>query len=141
MAEQNLESIYRQLVNPEAIRQYLCDQIDEFERIINDDAQFCEKEIQATKDFLQHIEEKLRKKINQCRDQLNKFQEENQHTHQSNTEEYEKEIERVNEAFSSGEHYDGKFLSVHRNTSSAFLFQHSQNSTTTNDVSNNVKSS
>lgn len=110
MATQDLDAVYRQFANPEALRQYLGDQIDEFERTLNDDAQFCDKEIQATRDYLQQIDDKLRKKIDDYRGQLNQLQEKNQETHQRSTDQFDKEIEMVNEAFSSGQHFEGKFI-------------------------------
>ena len=141
MAKQDLESVYRQFANPEALRQHLGDQIDEFERILNDDQQFCDKEIQATRDYLQQIEEKLRKKIDYYRGRLNQLEETNQETYKRSTDQFDKEIEIVNEAFSSGQHFEGKFILLIDAHRVRFLFQRSKSFTTTSNGFKTAKKS
>ncbi|CAM4886561.1 unnamed protein product [Rotaria socialis] len=96
--------------NSEQIIQVLGDRIEEIERTLDEDEDFCNKDIDATYqaavNYLKSFEEKFNEKLNELKIKLEKIREENIDVSKQNKKQFDDEIEIVNEIFSSGKHQE-----------------------------------
>jgi hypothetical protein len=97
--------------NFEEIIQNLGDRIEDIERILNDDEDFCNNDIDATYQaalkYLKTFEIKFNKKLIELKNKLDRIRDENLHLSKQNKQEFDVEIEEINQLFSSGKHQEG----------------------------------
>jgi hypothetical protein len=95
----------------EELIKFLGDRIEEIERILNEDEDFCNKDIDATYQaalkYLKSFEIKFHEKLNELKDKLDRIREENIKTSKQNKQQFDDEIEEINHLFSSGKHQEG----------------------------------
>jgi hypothetical protein len=99
---------YEELIkDPEKLFQHLGDRIDEISRILDDDENFCKKDIDATEKYVKIIEEKFYKKIQELKNKLEEIRIENKKTSEQNKNQFNNEIQEINELFATGKHREG----------------------------------
>jgi len=95
----------------EELIKILGDRIEEIEHILNDDEDFCNKDIDATYQtalkFLKTFEIKFNEKLNELKIKLDQIREENINISKQNQKQFDDEIEIINQLFSSGKHQEG----------------------------------
>jgi hypothetical protein len=95
----------------EGLIEILGDRIEEIERTLHDDEDFCNKDIDATYQaalkYIQSFEESLNEKFNELKDKLDETREENVNISKQNKKQFDEEIEEINQLFSSGKHQEG----------------------------------
>ncbi|CAF0912836.1 unnamed protein product [Adineta steineri] len=91
---------------------YLGDRIEEFERALLDDEDFCNKDIDSTYEsaskYIKSLEKKFQDKLNELKIKLDQIREENLNKSKQNKKEFDDEIDEVNELFLSGKHQEAK---------------------------------
>lgn len=97
----------------EQLIKFLGDRIEEIERTLSDDEEFCNKDIDATyqaaENYLKKFQDKFREKLNELKIKLDQIREENINTSQKNKKQFDDDVEEVNQLFSSGKHQEGLF--------------------------------
>jgi hypothetical protein len=110
----------------EELIKILGDRIEEIEHTLNDDEDFCNKDIDATYQtslkFLNTFEIKFNEKLNELKIKLDQIREENINTSKQNQKQFDDEIEVINQLFSSGKHQEGLFCFSSKNLFFNFLF-------------------
>jgi hypothetical protein len=95
----------------EELIKFLADRIEEIERALADDEDFCNKDIDATYqaalNYFQSFQRKFDEKLNELKVKLDKIREENSKTSKQNQKQFDDEIEEINQLFSSGKHQEG----------------------------------
>ncbi|CAF2647438.1 unnamed protein product [Rotaria sp. Silwood2] len=94
----------------EHLIQILGDRIEELERTLHDDEEFCNKDIDATYqaglNYLKNFQEKFHEKLNELKIKLERIREENLQISKQNKQQFDDEIEEINQLFSSGKHQE-----------------------------------
>lgn len=97
--------------NSEELIKILGDRIEEIERILTDDEDFCNKDLDATYQaalkYIKSLEEKFHEKLNELKIKLDQIREENLRTSKQNKKQFDDEIDDINQLFSSGKHQEG----------------------------------
>ena len=99
------------LDDPKVLCQSLADCIEDIERTLNDDEDFCEQDIAATYaaavNHVQSLEDKLRARLDELRHELDRMQEVNRTTSEKHRKQLHERIEAVNHAFTSDNYRQG----------------------------------
>ncbi|CAF0909335.1 unnamed protein product [Rotaria sp. Silwood1] len=94
----------------EKLIQILGDRIEEIERTLHDDEDFCNKDIDATYqaglNYLKNFQEKFQEKLNELKIKLEQIREENKQISKQNQKQFDDEIEEINQLFSLGKHQE-----------------------------------
>jgi hypothetical protein len=128
------------LNDSEELIKLLGDRIEDLERILIDDEDFCNKDIDATYqaalNYFQSFQRKFDEKLNELKVKLDKIREENSKTSKQNQKQFDDEIEEINQLFSSGKHQEGwnEFFSI---LNIFIIFQLSNNFMIMKNVFNN----
>lgn len=89
----------------------LGDRIEEIERAISEDEDFCNKDIDATYQaatrYLKLFEVKFGEKLTELKTKLDRVREDNAHVSKQNRKQFDDEIEQINQLFFSGKHQEG----------------------------------
>ncbi len=87
------------------------DRIEEIERTIIDDEDFCNKDIDATYQqalkYLKNFQNKFYEKLTELENKLDQIRTENINISKQNKKQFDDEIEIINQLFSSGKHQEG----------------------------------
>jgi IMP dehydrogenase/GMP reductase len=98
--------------DPEELIQYLSDRVEEIERALHDDEDFCNRDIDATYQaalrYVQSLEEKFREKLQELKKKLDQVRDENLKTSKQNRKQFDEETDVINQLFSSGKHQEGR---------------------------------
>jgi len=98
------------LKDPERLFQYLSDRIDEMNRILNDDEEFCNKDIDATKHYVEIIEKKFNEKIQEFKTKLEQIRIDNKNISEQNKKQFEDRIQEINDLFTNGKQDEGFYI-------------------------------
>ncbi|CAF0907236.1 unnamed protein product [Rotaria sordida] len=94
----------------EELIQTLGNRIEEIERTLYDDEDFCNKDIDATYqaglNYLKNFQEKFHEKLNELKIKLEQIREENLQISKQNKKQFDDELEIINQLFSSGKHQE-----------------------------------
>jgi IMP dehydrogenase/GMP reductase len=95
----------------EELIKLLGDRIEDLERILIDDEDFCNKDIDATYQaalkYTKSLEEKCHEKLNELKIKLDQIRGENLNVSKQNKKQFDDEIDDINLLFSSGKHQEG----------------------------------
>ena len=95
----------------EDIMQYLASRIEEIERVLQEDEDFCNKDIndtyQAAIKYVKTVEMKFQKKLNELRQKLDRITEENLKMSEKNKKKLDEESNLIDQLFSSGKYEEG----------------------------------
>ena len=115
--------------NFEEIIQNLGDRIEDIERTLNEDEDFCNKDIDATYQaalkYLKTFEIKFNEKLIELKIKLDRIRDENLQTSKQNKQQFDEEIDEINQLFSSGKHQEGLRKDLFFNKSCLFFFSSS----------------
>jgi hypothetical protein len=110
--------------NFEELIQFLGDRIEQIERTLTEDEDFCNKDIDATYqaalNYLKIFEIKFNTKLNELKIKLDRIREENVHISKQNKQQFDDQIEEINQLFCSGKHQEGFERSVFNNNNILF---------------------
>jgi hypothetical protein len=88
----------------------LGDRIEEIERTLTEDEDFCTKDIDATyqaaEKYIKNLEEKFNEKLLELKLKLDQTRDDNAKISKQNKKQYDDEIDEVNQLFSSGKHQE-----------------------------------
>jgi hypothetical protein len=87
--------------------QHLREHIDDIKQSLNDDRDFCEKEIEATNQYIKRIEEKFLKKTQEYKDKIEQIRQENETTSATNQKQFYDQIQEINQLFSVEKYHEG----------------------------------
>ena len=139
----NDENARARLADPQEILMHLAGRSGDIERMLDDDEDFCNKEIDAQLKHMDRIDEKWREKVRERRKQLEQVKETNRTASGENKKHYDDEMEAINELFSSGQRTEGEcrhlIFSVRVIAIVSSVFKRSDDSKTTNEVSQHGK--
>jgi predicted phage tail protein len=93
--------------DPEKLLQHLSDRIEEISLTLDDDEDFCNKDIDASIKYVETIEKKFNEKIQELKGKLEQIRIENQKTSEQNKNQFSEQMETINELFTSGKHDEG----------------------------------
>ena len=100
------------LDDPEALRRSLADRIEEVERTLHDDEDFCEQELvdtyAAARSHVESLEEQLRARLDAFRHELDRIREANRTTTEKNRKQLHEHVDAVNRAFTSENYRQGR---------------------------------
>ena len=104
----NDENARARLNDPRELLMHFAGRSGDIERTLDDDEEFCSKEIDAQLKHMDRIDEKWRKKVQERREQLAQLKEANQKASEENKKQYDDEMEAINELFSLGQRTEGE---------------------------------
>lgn len=95
-------------LSSEDIREILANRIEVIERVLIDDEEFCSREIDSTYDaakiFFNNIQKQIDSRLNQLKTKLDFIRQENVRLCNKNQRQFDNELEKINDLFSSGKH-------------------------------------
>jgi hypothetical protein len=94
----------------ERLLQYLADRIEEMLRTLGDDEEFCNKDIDTTKQYVENIEKKFNEKIQELKDKLEKIRIDNKNISEQNKKQFNDRIQEVNDLFTNEKYDEGLFF-------------------------------
>jgi len=106
----------------EKLLQYLADRIEEMLRTLGDDEEFCNKDIDTTKQYVEIIEKKFNEKIQELKDKLEQIRIDNKNTSEQNKKQFDDRIQEVNDLFTNEKHDEGLFCFLFFKNPSIFFF-------------------
>ncbi|UJR27168.1 hypothetical protein I4U23_008466 [Adineta vaga] len=96
----------------EELIQNLGDRIEDIERILYDDEEFCNKDIDVTYQtaikYIRTIEDKFQEKLTELKQKLDRVREENLKISKQNRKQFDEETETINQLFLSGKYEEAK---------------------------------
>ena len=103
----NIQSIN----NSDELIQILGNRIEEIERILDEDEDFCNRDIDETyrtgQNYLKSFEGKIHRQLTNLKAKLDQIREENINVSKQNKKQFDEEIEEVNQLFLSGKYQEG----------------------------------
>lgn len=104
--DRNTDEYEKLSKDPDKLLEYLADRIETMNRVLDDDESFCNKDIETSKRYIKTIEEKFLQQTQKLKDKLEQLRLENEQVSKENKEQYTREIENINELFSTNK-YEG----------------------------------
>jgi hypothetical protein len=95
------------LSNPDKLCTHLGDCIEEIGQTLDEEEDFCNKDIDSTILYIQKMERKFHEKTEKLKAELEKIRLENKATSEKNKNKHHTETEEINASFISGKHYEG----------------------------------
>lgn len=92
--------------DPEKLLEHLSTRFEQMLQILDDDENFCNRDIKSIKDRVQIIENKFLEKTQELRNKLEQFRLENEDLSQKNKDQFIKEVDDINDLFSK-DRYQG----------------------------------
>ena len=95
------------LKDPKKLFEYLCGRIEDMSRTLNDDQNFCTKEIETTKQHIQIIEKNFYDKIQEIKTKLEQVHIENEKISEQNKTQFDKQMEDINQLYQDKRYSEG----------------------------------
>jgi hypothetical protein len=89
------------LKDPKKLLTHVSERIDEMQQILNDDKDFCDKDISVTIQNLRRIEKKFEEKIQEFRDKLEQVRQDNENRLENNQKQFNNELQEIRQLYSS----------------------------------------
>jgi len=93
--------------DPDRLREYLSEHIDEISRTLNDDEDFCNRDIDATIEYVKNMKGKFIEKFQEFENKLEEIRRDNQKTSEDNKKKFHNEIHEINGLFESEKYHEG----------------------------------
>lgn len=93
--------------DPDRLHGYLIEHINEISRTLHDDEDFCNRDIDATIEYVKKMKGKFIEKFQEFENKLEEIRRDNQKTSEDNRKKFDNEIQEINGLFKSEKYHEG----------------------------------
>lgn len=112
MDSNNSENVRELLSDPSRLVTYLRRRKEEIEETLNDDEEFCDKDIDASIDYIEDIEKKFNEKIIKVKKKLQNIRLKNKDTSEKNKKKFDTSFTELQELIAANKYEQGLYFTI-----------------------------